>query len=75
MANGMDNEQIQRYIQESSDRVADVGWDNADLKDVLMMAVGFMKPTKSPKKLIAGGMAGGAAVIVGVFEAVKAFLG
>lgn len=71
----MQDEQIERYIQESSDRVADVGWDNADLKDVLMMAIGYMKPTKSPKKLIAGGMAGGAAVIVGLVEAVKVLLG
>ncbi len=71
----MDNNQIERYIQESSDRVADAGWDNADLKDVLMMAIGYMRPTKSPKKLMAGGMAGGAAVIVGLVEAIKAVLG
>ena len=68
----MQNEQIERYIQESSDRVADVGWDNADLKDVLMMAIGYMKPTKSPKKLIAGGMAGGVAALVALIEGVKA---
>ncbi len=70
----MDHERIQRYIQESSDRVADVGWDNADLKDVLMMCMGYMKPTKSPKKLIAGGMAGGVGLIVGVIEGLKALL-
>ena len=70
----MQNEHIQRYIQESSDRVADVGWNDADLKDVLMMCMGYMKPVKSPKKLMAGGMAGGAGVSVGLIEGLKAIL-
>ncbi len=71
----MQDEQIQRYIQESSDRVADVGWDNADLKDVFMMGVGYMRPRKASKKLMAGGMGAGAATLTGIIEALRAVIG
>ena len=71
----MHDEQIQRYIQESSDRVADVGWDNADLKDVLMMAIGYMKPTKTSKKWVVGGAGAGAITLTGIIEALKSVIG
>lgn len=68
----MQDEQIQRYIQESSDRVADVGWDNADLKDVLMMCMGYMKPVKTSKKLVLGSLGVGGGAALGLLEALKA---
>lgn len=71
----MQNEQIQRYIQESSDRVADVGWDNADLKDVLMMAIGYMKPNKASKKVVAGSSLGGVGLGAGLVELVRMVFG
>lgn len=71
----MQDEQIQRYIQESSDRVADVGWDNADLKDVLMMGIGYMRPAKTSKKLLAGGSLGGLGLGAGVVELLRAVFG
>ena len=70
----MQDEQIARYIQESSDRVYDVGWDNADLKDVLMMAIGYMRPPKRSKKLIAGGVAGLVAAAAALVEGIKTLL-
>ena len=71
----MQDEQIQRYIQESSDRVADVGWDNAELKDVLMMAIGYMRPKKTAKKWVIGGAGAGAVTLAGIVEALKAVIG
>ena len=71
----MEHDQIKRYIQESSDRVADVGWDNADLKDVLMMAIGYMKPSKPSKKLIAGGVGGGGVLVAGLLELAQRLFG
>ncbi len=71
----MQDEQIQRYIQESSDRVADVGWDNADLKDVLMMGIGYMKPAKSSKKVVLGSVGGGGALGAGLVELVRMVFG
>jgi len=71
----MQDEQIQRYIQESSDRVADVGWNDAELKDILMMAIGYMKPAKSSKKMMLGSLGIGGGTAIGFVEAVRAIFG
>lgn len=68
----MQSDIMERLMRDATDRVLDKGYDNADLKDVLMMGILYLSENQKrpgpPKKIVMATLAGGAAGISALGE-------